>query len=139
VDYNDLRETLYSAIKSMEEAKEVYITLKQRAEATPYNQEKINRLISFDYTEFQEKMGINNSTFKNVAAYLREGDVTGLFGETLSAVETILRMLYQVKETIDNDQIPENSIMWRLNQIYSETLMAGQYAAEVFYAVTQRK
>jgi len=136
VNYNDLRDTLYSAIESMEGAKEAYITLKQRAETTPYIQEKINRLISFDYTGFQEEKGLDSIIFNDVEVYLKEGDVTGLFGETLSAMETILRMLYQVKKTIDNDQLPENSSLWRLNQKYSKTLLFGQYAAEVFYAVT---
>lgn len=136
VNYNDLRDTLYSAIEKMEEAKEAYTSLKQKAEITPYKQGKIDLLISFDYTGFQEAKGLDSIIFNDVKVYLSVGDVTGLFGETLSAVETILRMLYQVKKTIDNDQLPENSSMWRLNQKYSETLLFGQYAAEVFYAVT---
>jgi ABC-type multidrug transport system fused ATPase/permease subunit len=139
VDYNDLRGTLYSAIEKMEGAKEAYTFLKQSAEITPYNQEKINRLISFDYTGFQETEAINSTICKDVDLYLKAGDITGLFGRTLSDMETILEMLYQVKMTIDNDQLPENSPLWKLNRKYSETMQDGQYAAEIFYAVTDQK
>ena len=139
VDYNDLRGTLYSAIEKMEGAMEAYTFLIQSAEITPYNQEKINRLVSFDYTGFQETKAINSTICKDVDLYLKAGDVTGFFGKMLSDMKTILGMLYQVKVTIDNDQFPENSPLWKLNRKYSETLQDGQYAAEIFYAVTDQK
>lgn len=136
VDYNDLRATLNNVIKHMEGAKESYTTLYQMAEVTPYNQNVINRLLTFDYIGFQEKRGLNSIIFKDVEEYLSNGDVTGLLGEVLSSTGTILEMLYQVKNTIDMDQLPENSTLWRINQKYFEVLMFGQYAAEMFYAVT---
>jgi len=136
VDYNDLRATLNNAIKHMEGAKEAYTTLYQTAMVTPYNQNVINRLLSFDYVGFQEKRGLNSIIFKDVVEYLSNGDVTGLLGEVLSSTGTILEMLYQVKNTIDMNQIPENSTLWRINQKYFEVLLFGQYAAEMFYAVT---
>ncbi len=136
VDYNDLRATLNNAIKHMEGAKEAYTTLYQIAVVTPYNQNVINRLISFDYIGFQEKRGLNSIIFKDVEEYLSNGDVTGLLGKVLSSTGTILEMLYWVKNTIDMDQLPENSTLWRINQKYFEVLMFGQYAAEMFYAVT---
>lgn len=136
VNYNDLQATLNNAIKHMEGAKEAYTTLFQIAEVTPYNQNVINRLISFDYIGFQEKRGLNSIIFKDVEEYLSNGDVTGLLGEVLSSTGTILEMLYQVKNTIDTDQLPENSTLWRINQKYFEVLLFGQYAAEMFYAVT---
>ena len=136
VDYNDLRDTLYRVIDSMEGAKEAYTALTQKAEITPYNQAKIDLLISFDYTGFQEARDLNSILFKKVEEYLGNGDVTGYFGQVLSAMEAILEKLYQVKNTLDNDQLPVNLKLWRLNRIYSKTLLFGQYAAEVFYAVT---
>jgi hypothetical protein len=36
---------------------------------------------------------------------------------------------------VDAYKFPDLNSIWRLNQLFSETLLFGQYAAEVFQAV----
>jgi hypothetical protein len=136
LNYNDLRESLYRAIENMELAKGSYTDLTAIAAVTPYKIATIKRLITFDYEGYQTLNGLNGDTFKKVEQYLGKGDVTGLFGEMLAGTETILDMLYALKETVDKDGFPQNQSLWKLAQAYSEFHMAGQYAAQVFYEVT---
>lgn len=139
LNFNDLRETLYGAIENMELAKGSYTDLTELATAAPYKLAVIKRLITFDYAGYQTRNGLNDSIFKKVEQYLGKGDVNGLFVDTLAGVENILDMLYTLRETVDKDQIPMNRPLWELAQAYSEFHMAGQYAAQVFYAVTDNE
>lgn len=136
LNYNDLRESLYRAIENMEMARDTYMDLTELAIATPYRLAVIKRLITFDYDGYQTRNGLNDATFKKVEQYLGKGDVNGLFTEMLLGTKNILDMLYALKETVDKDQFPTNQSLWQLAQAYSEFHMAGQYAAQVFYAVS---
>jgi hypothetical protein len=136
LNYNDLRESLYPAIEKMEMARDTYMDLTELAIATPYRLEVIKRLITFDYDGYQTRNGLDDATFKKVEQYLGKGDVNGLFTEMLLGTKNILDMLYALKETVDKDQFPTNQSLWQLAQAYSEFHMAGQYAAQVFYAVS---
>lgn len=136
LNYNDLRETLYIAIENMELAEGAYTNLVEQAAGTPYKMDVLKKLITFDYAGYKTRNGLNDVTFKKVENYLRQGNVTGLFYETLTGAKNILAMLYGLKETVANDQMPQNLPLWKLAQAYSEFHMAGQYAAQVFYEVT---
>ncbi len=136
LNYNDLRETLYQAIENMELAKGAYTDLTGIAAVTPYKIAVIKRLKIFDYEGYRTRNGLNGVTFKKVEQYLGKGDVTNFFNEMLTGMENILDMLYALKETVDKDRFPLNQSLWKLAQAYSEFHMAGQYAAQVFYEVT---
>lgn len=136
LNYTHLRDTLYQAIMNMELAHDTYTVLVEIAAVTPYKQSIIERLKGLDYESFQTRYDLNSTTFKKVEKYLRKGDVTGLFGKVLTDSENILAMLYALKETVDKDRLPFNQDLWKLAQAYSEFHMFGQYAAQVFYEVT---
>lgn len=133
LDYPGLRLLLQEAIQNMEAAKLYYTLLKSAADITPYNPIMVERLISFDYEGFQNKKGLNATTFGTVRNYLGKGDVTGFFGNLLSRTDIILKKLYELKQTTEMYKFPLLGRLWNLNQEYSEFLMAGQYSAQVFY------
>lgn len=135
LDYNDLRAALYDAIGQMELAVVTYTDLKQTADITPYRASMIAGLKTFDYETFQKANGLNAAAFQVVENYLKEGDVTGLFGEVLTGTENILAQLYALKDTVEQDQIPSDQALWSLAQAYSQLHMTGQHAARVFYEV----
>ncbi|MCU0288501.1 MAG: hypothetical protein MUF15_19165, partial [Acidobacteria bacterium] len=58
----------------------------------------------------------------------------GLDNTILSNMETILKQLYIVKTIVDKDLIPDVSILWRLNQLYMEAHLFGQYMSEILKA-----
>jgi len=132
IDYKELRTIIYGAIENMEKAKESCFNLKQKADATPYNQNVINLLLSFDYNAFQEERGLNIDIFKDVERFLVKGDVRGIYGLLLENSCEILDKLYAIKDFVDADTLPDISMLWRVNQDYMENLFLGQYAAEVF-------
>jgi len=136
VDYKELRAILYRAIENMEKARDAYSNLKQMADNTPYNQAMIDQLLSFDYAGFQNEKVLNNTIFKTVESYLSKGDVRGFFTLLLSNSEQILNKLYTIKAWVDTDTFPGLSTLWRVNQVFSETMFFGQYGAEVFYEIT---
>ncbi len=68
--------------------------------------------------------------------FLGKGDVRGFFGRLLSDTDEILIKLYSIKVMVEADVFPDLSTLWRVNQDYAETILFGQFAAEVFYEVT---
>jgi hypothetical protein len=131
VDYNELREILYNAIENMEKAREAYYNLKLKADNTPYKQVMIDKLLEFNYEGFKESNGLIPFIFERVKNYLSKGDVRGIYAEFVSNTEKILEKLYEIKISVDSDQFPDISNLWRINQVYSEYLLYGQYTSEV--------
>lgn len=136
INYTELSNIINSAIENMEKAKDAYYNLKQKADNTPYNRWFIERLLTFDYAGFQVKKGLNASIYNDVIAYLSRGDVTGVFGHILAKTGVILNKLYIIKALVDANTFPEMSILWRINQDFSEVTLFGQFGAEIFYEVT---
>lgn len=136
LNFNDLREVLYRSIENMELAKDTYSNLVNITSVTPYKPAVIERLRKLNYEDFQNRKELNRFIFKKVENYLAKGDVTGFFRKVLTDSETILDMLYALKEIVDKDELPLNQDIWKLAQAYSEFHMSGQYAAQVFYEVT---
>ncbi|HLP45971.1 MAG TPA: hypothetical protein VK469_08495 [Candidatus Kapabacteria bacterium] len=132
VDYNELRAILNRVIENMEKSKSFYTTLVQIATNTPYRQSFIDGVKTFDYAGYQKQYGLNGIIFQEIALYLKNGNVTGIFSRILARTGTILDKLYSVKKEIDAETFPVIPNLWRLNQYYSETILFGQYSAEVF-------
>lgn len=135
-DYKEWAQICSNAVANMEKTVANYLLLKQRLDNTPYKPEMIDRLLSFDYDRFQKKNGLNREIFTRIKVYLGRGDVRGVFKRLLSSSRKILAALTKVKASIDAGILPELAILWRLNQDYAETMLFGQYAAEVFYEIT---
>jgi hypothetical protein len=132
IDYKEMGNILGNAVADMEKAKEAYTVLKQLMDTTPYNLNMIDYLLAFDYKGFQEVQGLNAPIFEQVGSYLGKGDVRGVFGYLLTSTADILDQLYQVKESVDIEKLPAVDDLWHINQDFSETMLFGQYAANVF-------
>jgi hypothetical protein len=135
VDFAELQQVIHNAVVHMENARAKYNDLAQLADNTTYDQPTITVLMGFAYTSFQETKGLNGVIFNEVKAYLIGGDIRGLYHRLLANTQPILDQLTVIKSVVDAQVIPENSNLWRVNQAYSEMLLFGQYAAEIFYDV----
>lgn len=135
-DYKDWAQTCAGAIANMEKASATYLNLKQILTNTPYIPEMIERLSAFDYDGYQKKNDLNPRVFAEVKAYLAAGDVRGLFDRMLDTTTKILAALANIKAVVDAGTIPGLPLLWRLNDEFVETLLFGQYAAEIFYEIT---
>jgi hypothetical protein len=119
----------------MEKAKENYEFLKQIADTTPYNPVVIDKLLSFDYSGFCRERGLNKDAFEDVKQFLGKGDARGVFNKILTDTTVILNSLNTIKISVDMKRFPLLSNLWRLNQRFAETLLFGQYCAEVMVAI----
>ena len=134
-DFSGLQVNLDNAILNMENARNVYIQLKQKADITPYNPVVIDELARFNYDVFQKKQGLNASIFEQVRGYLENGEVREVYGKIISDTEDILAIANAIKTKIDSGEFPELSSLWNLGQACSHSLLFGQYVARVFYEI----
>jgi hypothetical protein len=132
-DYKALQKNLNAAIYYMVQARDTYLQLKNQAAVTPYNQEVIYRLLTFNYDSFQGENGLFPVIFEKVKGLLAAGNVTGIYNEFYSYTGHILDLLYTLKKDIDSEIFPDISNVWKINQKYAEVKLFGQYVAMVFY------
>ena len=131
-DYPGMQALVKDALDNMQKAGETYKSLVAAAKETPYDPDVIAKLIMFDYDTFRETNGLNKDIFSRVKKYLVKGDVTGLYVLLAADMAWIIQQLQTVKTGLDAGTMPVISLLWRLNQKYGESLLGGQYIAEVF-------
>lgn len=136
LNYTELQQLLNNAIINMENARAKYTALTQTADTATYQASIIDRLTIIDYYSFQQTNGLNSVIFNQAVSYFNSGDIRGLYHKILSDTQAILDKLTFIKSYIDTNTLPQTSYFWRLNQSYSDTLLSGQYAAEIFYNIT---
>jgi len=132
LDFGETQKILANAVNSLENARQVYIGLKQKVENTPYRSGIRNRLAAFDYQGFEQTHQLNASIFKELTVDLSQGNGRSVFARVLFTMEDLLAQLYQIKAGVDNFKSPSIPALWQLNQKYSKSLLLGQYAAQVF-------
>lgn len=135
IEYSDLKVILYNTIESMEKAKAAYYNLKALSNKIPYNQKMIIQLKIFDYNGFQVKCELIESIFVKLKTLLVKGDIAGFDKAVIANMDNILCKLYEIKASVDKDQFPEITLLWRANQAYSEAQLFAQYMSEVFRAI----
>ena len=135
LDYVELNRVLDSAIKNMKNADNNYMLLILKAGCTPYNRTFIDKLIIFDYPRFESAYHLNDIVFDKVEDYLKNGDITGAFKTCRSNTQGIIAMLEEIKGYTANNRMPDLPLVWALNELCSESLLFGQYAARVFAEV----
>ena len=136
-DYGEFQESIGNAIFYMEGARAAYDDLTYLADITPYNQEVIRELFTFNYGKFRGDSGLNFSLFWDVRRYLKRGDVRGLYRKMLHDTEDILDILYNIQAAVDACQMPEISQIWDLNHRCFLSLIFNQYTSMVFYEIVQ--
>ena len=136
IDYAELQQVINNTVIDMEKARAKYYDLIQLADSTPIAIPRITQLMNFNYMSFQESKGLNSGIYDEVKTYLIGGDVRGLYYQFLANIQSILDRLNLIKADVDAEVIPSTSGLWRVNQLYTEALLFGQYTAEIFYSVT---
>ena len=132
VDYDELKTIADNAAYNMNVAKANYDNLIKVAEATPYNQDVIKELETFDFDAFADKNGLNPAIFEEVKIFLGAGDITASLKKSQADLVEIIDMLNAISETISSNKTPGISDLLKLNQECSQTLLFGQYTAQVF-------
>lgn len=135
LQYDQLTKIISDAAADMENAYVTYAALEQEAAQVPYNPSVIRQLELFDYNGFMVKNNLNQVIFKKVEGYLANGNIRGVYHYLYTAVESILPIQYRIKAAVEEGKSPDVADLWILNQTYSETLLFGQYVAQIFYEI----
>ncbi len=133
---DELKLLVSHALKNMEAAREAYGNLARAADNTSYNPAIIEKLKNFDYDAFQKANGLNPTIFALVKAYLGNGEIRKLYYDFSSAVEEITGLLKQVKDQFEIGNFTPVKEIWKLNGLFSESLLFGQYVSQVLYGVS---
>jgi hypothetical protein len=135
--YDELQALIGNAISYMESARSAYVNLTCLADITPYNQEVIRELITFNYGRFRLNNSLNFSILWDVRIYLKRGDVRGLYHKMIRDSGDILNVLYDIQAAVDAYQLPEIARIWSLNHRCFLFLIFNQYTSMVFYEIVQ--
>ncbi len=132
IDYDELQSILNKTLSGIENAKTAYKEFIQLAVVTPYNRSFIAALKSFDYDRFREKNNLNEFIFSRLVSLLRRGNLTGVYKDIYAKSGKISRLLRTVKSGADKDIFPRIPVLWKINQVYVDSHLFGQYAAMIF-------
>jgi hypothetical protein len=134
-NFDEMRVVVDRALENMTNAVDTYVALIARAEATPYNIIVIDRLKEFEYDEFRITYRLNRYIFDRVEEYLRKGNITGIFKYNYTGFLDTLALLKTVKCEIEQNRLPDLTILWNLNEKFAGLSLFGSYVARVFHAI----
>jgi len=128
----DMADSIDNAIKHMEMANETYYQILQVSNLFEYNPTILEKLKNFEYDNYQYINRLNSAIFYQVKQLLKPGNVRGCYQKFYIATNEILDRLRSIKSSSDTLIMPRISDCWRLNQLYMEMALFGQYTSEVF-------
>jgi hypothetical protein len=137
IEAPNVLEWLGGIVSSLEKARDSWTLLIRTAGATPYNPEMTTLLSGFNYQAFEHRHTprLNPVLFKKVGDYLKKGDIRGLYLELFKDIEELLVLVNRVRATVASGEPPMLEDLWKLNHIFSDTILSGQYTAEIFYSL----
>jgi hypothetical protein len=130
-----LDELLMSAISNLELANSTYFQLWQASTYLEYDPIVLDKLRKFNYNKYQAKNHLHAGVFKQVSEFLKKGDIRGSYKKAYLATGELLERMKALNSTRGKHTLPNIPACWRLNQLFLETALFGQYVAEVFFAL----
>ena len=92
---------------------------------------------SFDYYYFMKENDLNGIIFNEVADFLKNGDIIGVYKWIYLRISEIEDILFFIKIEMNFHGIAALTNLWKLNGAYSRALLFGQYVAMVFDAISE--
>ncbi|MCP4151079.1 MAG: hypothetical protein GY757_25265, partial [bacterium] len=109
--------------------------LLKTAGITPYNRLAVSRLQEFAYDSFQEQHKLNRDIYNRVKECLSAGNVDEVFLFNLKGILQIERHLKQIGQEVAGGKVPELGVVWKINAMFTESHLFGQYVARVFHSL----
>jgi hypothetical protein len=132
---NGLIDSIGQAIQSMTAANAKYLEIWETSKSLEYDPVVIEKLSQFDYTGYQVENNLNTVIFKRVEDFLKQGHVRELFQQAYIDSRKILEKLKDIQTSLESGKKVDISNYWRLNQLYLEFALFGQYASEIFIKI----
>lgn len=132
INSTTLDTVLTAALTNLQKSKDTYLQIIKQAERTPYNPSALTQLKNFGYDEFATTHKLNRPIFTTVKTLLKNGNITGVFRNTVQQLNTMLTLLKKIKKDFYAGQVPDIALFWKLNETAAETSLAGSYSARIF-------
>ena len=125
------KNAIESAIKNLEIGISHYEAAINIGKSAEYNQTNIDKLQSFNYSEFivNEKM-IPEIAYE-VRFYLSKGDLIGIYNKNISNLKLILDKLNFINDSLKNNIKPDRQVIWKLLSDLSKSILFGNYSTRL--------
>ena len=137
IELNEAGVTDYidQTIQNISNANTLYFEIWVTSLSLEYDPIVIEKLYKFDYTGYRIENNLNPTIFQRVEGFLKQGHVRELFQQAYIDSSKILETLKDMQTRLESGKKFDISNYWRLNQLYMEFSMFGQYASEVFIKI----
>jgi len=125
-------DSIDQTIQSMTAANAKYFEIWNTSLSLEYAPLALDKLSQFDYIGYQKENNLNPLIFQRVEGFLRQGNVRELFQQAFIDSSKILETLKAIRVNLESGEKVDISRYWRLNQLYLDFALFGQYASEVF-------
>lgn len=135
LDFPVLQAKLDMAIDNLLAARDTYTRLNDITEVMPYDPVTRKRLMNFDYNKFVEENKLNKEIFNELKPLLKSGRVRVMYEKILAQIDEISAVAGLIREEVEAGVSPQLTHLYHLNELFSISLIQGQYAARVFQEI----
>lgn len=132
---NGIIDSLDQTIQNISQANALYFEIWTTSLSLKYNPIVIEKLSQFNYTNYQIENNLNPVIFQRVEDFLKQGHVRELFQQAYIESIKIMEKLRDIQTNLETGLKVDISDYWRLNQLYLEFALFGQYCSEVFIKI----
>jgi hypothetical protein len=129
---NGIIESIDQTIQNMSNANALYFDIWTTSLSLKYDPIVLEKLCQFNYSNYQIENNLNPVIFQKVEYFLGQGHVKELFQQAYVDSSKIVGKLKEIQASLSCGKKVDISDYWRLNQLYLEFGLFGQYCSEVF-------
>jgi hypothetical protein len=126
-----LIDSIDQTIQNMTNANALYFEIWETSKFLEYDPVVIEKLSQFDYYGYKVENNLN-PIFQKVEDFLKPGHARELLQQAYIDTSKILKKLKDIQTSLESGIKVDISNYWRLNQLYLDYALFGQYASEVF-------
>jgi hypothetical protein len=131
VNRTEIKQYLFSSVTNLMQAHLYYYMYVTESGYYGYIEERTKKLKEFDFETFANANNLDSCVFENVAGFLIEGDVKGIYRKIYGDLEILLNRLKAFNNCFDLQNLDTREMLL-INQEFSRLMLFGQYAAMVF-------
>ena len=132
---SSLIDSIDQTIQSMSTTNNLYFEIWITSLSLKYDPIIIEKLYKFDYTGYQIENNLNPVIFQQVVNLLKQGNIKELYKKHFEDSSKILEKLKNIQTNLESGKKVGISDYWRLNQLFLEFALFGQYCSEVFIKI----
>ena len=135
LNFTEAQQLTNIAIEEMNYAIAEFSSLRELAAKTPYNDNVLDLVAAYDFAQFESRKKANASILGNLKDLLVQKKLREYYDQIQTNLYEIVGHLNLLKSHLDGNIYPDFEAVHNLNQVLAETMISGEYAAEIFHEV----